>query len=49
MMNSQDDTARTRASGILLDRGWGKAKQPHTGADGEDIRITIRTILESKK
>ena len=34
----------------LLDRGWGKAPQPHAGADGDgDIRITIRQIVEGKE
>jgi hypothetical protein len=38
---------RLTASAMLWERGWGKAAQPHTGADGEgDIRITIRQILE---
>jgi hypothetical protein len=35
------------AASALLDRGWGKAPQPHSGEDGGDIRITIRQILES--
>jgi hypothetical protein len=34
------------AAGILLDRGWGRALQPHTGEDDKDIRITIRQIVE---
>ena len=38
--------ARVSAAGILLDRGWGKAIQPHTGEEGGDIRVTIRHILE---
>jgi len=42
-------TARAIACGHLLDRGWGRAPQPHTGADGQDIKITIRTILEGGK
>ena len=37
--------ARVSAAGILLDRGWGRAPQPHTGEDGKDIRI-IRKIIE---
>ena len=33
--------------GILLDRGWGKAAQVHSGEDGEgDIRVIIRHIAE---
>jgi hypothetical protein len=39
--------ARVSAAGILLDRGWGKAPQAHTGENGEgDIKVTIRHILE---
>jgi hypothetical protein len=33
-------TARVSAAQALLDRGWGKAPQPHTGEDDEDIRVT---------
>jgi hypothetical protein len=44
--NSTSDSARVQAVGMLLDRGWGKAPQPHTGEDGNDIRITIRQIIE---
>ena len=39
--------ARIQAIAILLDRGWGKPAQPHTGEDGE-IRVTLRTITEGK-
>lgn len=40
--------ARVAAAGILLDRGWGKAPQAHTGENGEgDICITIRKIVEA--
>ena len=38
--------ARVSAAGLLLDRGWGRAPQPHAGEDGGDIRITIRQIVE---
>jgi hypothetical protein len=32
----------------LLDRGWGKPAQTHTGEDGEgDIRIVVRHIISS--
>src|SRR6187549_4198112 len=38
--------ARVSAAGILLDRGWGRVPQTHTGEDGEgDIRVTIRHIV----
>jgi hypothetical protein len=33
------------AASALLDRGWGKPQQTHTGEDG-DIRVIIRTITE---
>jgi hypothetical protein len=39
--------ARVQAANILLDRGWGKPAQMHTGEDG-DIRITIRKIFEHR-
>ncbi len=40
--------ARVSAAGILLDRGWGRPPQAHTGENGEgDIRVTIRHIVES--
>ena len=38
--NSTSDAARVSAAQALLDRGWGKAPQPHTGEDDEDIRVT---------
>jgi len=40
--------ARVSAAGILLDRGWGRAPQPHTGEDDKDIRITLRNITEGR-
>jgi hypothetical protein len=39
--------ARVSAASALLDRGWGKPPQPHTGEDG-DIRVTVRTIIEGR-
>ena len=50
--NGTSEAARVTACAVLLDRGWGKAAQPVTGAGGEDIQVTIRTIIgvsESKK
>jgi hypothetical protein len=38
--------ARVQAANILLDRGWGRPPQAHTGEDGDDIRVTIRQIVE---
>jgi hypothetical protein len=43
---SESDNARVSACALLLERGWGKAEQPHTGDGGGDIRITIRQIVE---
>lgn len=44
------DAARVRAAELLLDRGWGKAPQAHTGEDGEGaVAITIRHIVEGKR
>jgi hypothetical protein len=41
--------ARVAAATALLDRGWGRAPQAHTGADGEgDIRVVIRHIVEGE-
>jgi len=37
---------RAPAAGILLDRGWGRAPQAHTGEDSGDIRVIIRQIVE---
>lgn len=38
MSNSSSDSARVSAASVLLDRGWGKAEQPITGADGGPIQ-----------
>ena len=35
-----------QAVNILLDRGWGKPPQAHTGEDGKNISVTIRQIVE---
>ena len=41
--------ARVAAAGILLDRGWGKPPQTHTGEDGEgDINVIIRHIVDGR-
>jgi hypothetical protein len=48
--NGESEAARVSACAQLLDRGWGKAAQPITGAGGvEPIEVTIRTIIEGKK
>jgi len=41
---SQRGRTSVAAAGILLDRGWGRAPQPHTGEDGDGRRI--RRIAE---
>jgi hypothetical protein len=38
--------ARVTAAVALLDRGWGKPPQAHTGEDDKDIRVTVRQIVE---
>jgi hypothetical protein len=43
----QPASARVAAVTALFDRGWGKALQPHVGHEGNEIRVTIRQILES--
>jgi hypothetical protein len=43
------ESARVAAASQLLDRGWGKSAQPLTGAAGDDIQVTIRTIIEGKR
>lgn len=50
--NGESESARVAAAVALLDRGWNKpaSSVEHTGKDGqEDIRVTIRTIIEGKK
>lgn len=47
--NGESEGARVAACGLILDRGWGKAPQAHTGEDGQGaIRVTIRHILSGK-
>lgn len=48
--NDQPVSSSVTAAIVLLDRGWGRAPQPHTGQDGEGaIEITVRHIMEGKK
>ncbi len=48
--NGKQEAARVAAACALLDRGWGKAPQAHTGENGEgDIRVTIRHIVQEIK
>lgn len=39
-------SARVAAVGLLFDRGWGKAPQAHTDADGRPLQIVIRQIID---
>ena len=46
--NGDSDAARVAACVALLDRGWGRPPQTHTGEDGEgDIKVTIRHIIQN--
>src|SRR6478735_4455577 len=38
--------ARVAAASALLDRGWGRAAQVHSDADGGPIRIILRQIVD---
>ena len=44
--SGESEAARVSAAIHLLDRGWGRVPQTHTGED--DIRITIRHIVEGR-
>ena len=47
--SGQSEAARVTAAIHLLDRGWGKPPQAHTGSDGEGkIRVVIRHIVEGR-
>ena len=50
MRNGDKDATRVAAAAILLDRGWGRPPQPHTGEDGKDIiHVVIRDIAEERR
>jgi hypothetical protein len=38
--------ARVSAAAILLDRGWGRAPQVHSDADGGSIQVVIRQLVD---
>lgn len=42
VLDSQSASARVAAANVLLDRGWGKAEQPITDADGGAIVFQIQ-------
>jgi hypothetical protein len=44
--NGSSEQARVSAASALLDRGWGKAPQVHSGEDGGSIRVIIRQIID---
>jgi hypothetical protein len=44
-----NEGARVSAAVALLDRGWGRPPQAHTGQDGEGaLQVTIRHIVEGR-
>ena len=45
----EDAGPRVSASIALLDRGWGKAPQSHTGENGEgEIKVLVRHIINGR-
>lgn len=46
--NGESEMARLAAASILLDRGWGKAAQAHTGADGEGP-IVVEIVMRPRE
>src|SRR3954451_18052507 len=45
--NGQTDAARVAAATALLDRGWGRPPQSHTGEKGEGgIEVIVRHIVD---
>jgi hypothetical protein len=47
--NGESESARVAAAIHLLDRGWGKPPQAHTGENGEgDIWVIIRHITKGR-
>ena len=47
--HGENEGARVAACAHLLDRGYGKAPQAHTGENGEgDIRVIVRHILDTR-
>lgn len=44
----KSESARVQAADLLLNRGWGKAAQPVTGAEGGAIEIILRNIAAEK-
>jgi hypothetical protein len=46
--NGRSDQARVAAAQALLDRGWGKPAQTHTGEDGGGpIQVILRHIVDT--
>ena len=40
-------SARVFAANSVLDRGWGRAAQVHSGGDGGPIQVVIRQLTET--
>jgi hypothetical protein len=48
MINGAEEGSRIRAADILLDRGWGKAKQDNTHTVSGEVRVVLRKMLEEE-
>ena len=48
-LQSDDERVALAAASLAMDRGWGKAAQPVTGADGEALVVTIQIDLSGGK
>ena len=47
LMDDEDPRVQTAACKELLDRGYGRAAQPHTGADGEGpVDLIVKVVRD---
>ncbi len=44
-LRSDDERVALAAASLAMDRGWGKAAQPVTGADGGPITVSVHIDL----
>jgi hypothetical protein len=44
--NGTSEQARVSAAQALLDRGWGRAAQVHSDAEGGPIQVIIRQVVD---